>query len=127
MPQRPPFQSDNGGFNGPLGGQRGSKLPASRNMDAGFNPSAPLFPTGGEIKNSSNETYEQPWLINPPAPEQIAEHLRTGRAHELRNKARDRINTVSYMDEALRQRLRNKLRASILPSTENSSEFTYVT
>lgn len=65
---------------------------------------------------------EPQWLLNPPAPERIAEHLRTGRAQELRSKStRDRLHAASYMEEALRQRLRNKLKASAISPAESSS------
>ncbi|BHF61157.1 PAB-dependent poly(A)-specific ribonuclease subunit 3 [Sparganum proliferum] len=61
------------------------------------------------------------WLVNPPAPIDSGAHLRTGRAHEIKAKVvPERALTTSYMDQALRQDLHNKLKASLVTPSENS-------
>uniref|UniRef100_A0A0X3NGW4 PAB-dependent poly(A)-specific ribonuclease subunit PAN3 n=1 Tax=Schistocephalus solidus TaxID=70667 RepID=A0A0X3NGW4_SCHSO len=61
------------------------------------------------------------WLVNPPAPSDSGAHLRTGRVHEIKVKViPERAMTTSYMDQALRQDLHNKLKASLLTPSENS-------
>nr|VZH99072.1 unnamed protein product [Spirometra erinaceieuropaei] len=61
------------------------------------------------------------WLVNPPAPIDSGAHLRTGRVHEIKAKVvPERALTTSYMDQALRQDLHNKLKASLVTPSENS-------
>uniref|UniRef100_A0A5K3EH84 Pan3_PK domain-containing protein n=1 Tax=Mesocestoides corti TaxID=53468 RepID=A0A5K3EH84_MESCO len=125
--QRSTFSNEITGFNGPQAPRPHKVPPRCVPCDGGgsFNPmlsSTPSSAIYAQAEISKGQPDYSQWLLNPAAPAVVADHLRTGRSNNLKsNLLTDRSSGVSYMDQALHQALRNKLRASILtpPSKSN--------
>lgn len=99
-------------------------FPCSGGNFSGLSNSGTQYYSSHHIENTrklqaSGQLKTAYWVLVPPVPEDTTAYMRTGRSHELKSRAcNDRVFNACYMDQELKQALRNKLQACLFTADE---------